>query len=135
MTLGELGELGGQRRPPGSQWRSEQGSATILTIALASIILGAGVVGLTLVQAHLASAHAQTAADLAALAGASASSDPCRRAEAIAAANGVTLTDCQIDGLDLVVAVAARAPSLVQRIASLAGQPPAEVTALSRAGY
>jgi secretion/DNA translocation related TadE-like protein len=80
---------------------SERGSATVwvlilsavlVTIATAAVLLGMGVV---------ARHRAATAADLAALAGASRAvvgdPDPCAMAAEIAAANGAGLTGCELE--------------------------------------
>ena len=113
---------------------SDTGSATVLTLALSFILLSAGFVGLALVQVNLVATHVQTAADLAALAGAQAIEDPCRRAAEIAAANGVDITDCTLDGSDVIVQVRVEPPPMLERIARLTGQAADMVTAVARAG-
>ena len=67
-------------------------------------------VGVTMLGSVVISRHrAQSAADLAALAGAATlvtgRHDACATAGSVAASNSVTLTDCAIDGLDVLVAV------------------------------
>jgi secretion/DNA translocation related TadE-like protein len=114
--------------------RSDSGSATVLTIALSFILLSAGFVGLALVQVHLVATHVQSAADLAALAGAQARDDPCRRAADIAVANGVEISDCTFDGTDVIVQVRVQAPPMLERMARLTGQAADVITAVARAG-
>lgn len=91
--------------------RSERGSATLFAVAVVGllVLVGAalGVVA-AMVHAHRA---AQSAADLAALAGAEAltrGSDPCSTAAAMAGANDARLDSCTVEGSDvrLVVTVA-----------------------------
>lgn len=66
-------------------------------------------VGLQLAGAVIARHRVETAADLAALAGATRvlAGDACERAGAIAAANGAQVTSCTLDGLDVQVVVTA----------------------------
>jgi secretion/DNA translocation related TadE-like protein len=91
----------------------ERGAATVLVVAFLGLLLfvGAalGVVG-ALVRAHRS---AQSAADLAALAGASAlarGDDACAEAAAVAEANDGTLVTCVPDGFELRVAVEVSGP-------------------------
>jgi secretion/DNA translocation related TadE-like protein len=91
----------------------ERGAATVLVVAILGLLLfvGAalGAVG-ALVRAHRS---AQSAADLAALAGAAAlarGEDPCPAAAAVAAANGATTTSCAPDGREVRVAVEVSGP-------------------------
>ena len=114
---------------------ADRGSATILTVALISVLMSCGVVGLAVVQAALITARVQMAADLAALAGAQDTGDPCGASAAVAEANGAAITGCRIDGPDVVVAVTMPAPALVERMALAAGRPSPEVSAQARAGY
>ena len=94
--------------------RSEQrGSATLFAVALIGVLvlLGAalGVAG-AMVHAHRV---AQSAADLAALAGAQAQgrgADGCAAAAAVAAANGATVDGCLVDGLDVRLQVTVTGP-------------------------
>ena len=113
---------------------SDRGAATVLTLALSLVLLSAGFVGLALVQVHLVATHVQTAADLAAIAGAQALEDPCHRAAQIAAANGVEITGCTLDGTDVVVQVHVQAPPMLERMARLTGQDADSIVAVARAG-
>jgi secretion/DNA translocation related TadE-like protein len=88
--------------------RTERGAATVLVVALAGLMLvvGLAVVGVTAVVATHRSA--QSAADLAALAGAGALAsgrDGCATADVIARANGADLTGCEVAARDLLVRV------------------------------
>ena len=86
----------------------EDGAGTVLAAAMMGLLVTvtvatSGVVGI--VAAHR---RAQSAADLAALAGAATlqdGGDPCLRASAIARRNGASLKACQVDGWDVVVRV------------------------------
>lgn len=93
-------------------WRSrksdgEEGSATVLALALIAtcLIFAVSLAGLTAVQA--ARGRAQTAADLAALAAADAwvtsAGDPCAIAGTVAAANGAALAGCSLAASDVIV--------------------------------
>ena len=98
----------GRRRPPG-----ERGAATVVVTACLGVVL---LVGCALaVVAAMVSAHraAQAAADLAALAGATAArdgGDPCSAASAIAADNGARLTSCAVAGREVTVEVVVPGP-------------------------
>lgn len=91
----------------------ERGSATLFAVAVLGLLVlvgaGLGVVG-AMVQAHRV---AQSAADLAALAGAEARArgrDPCLAAGAIAGANGAVVERCVVDGYDVRVEVTVAGP-------------------------
>ncbi|WP_436702030.1 Rv3654c family TadE-like protein [Nocardioides sp. BYT-33-1] len=96
----------------------ERGAASVLTLAMAGVLLlvgaAAGVVGAIVV----AQRRAQAAADLAALAAATALAgqvghsgrDPCATAAEVAADNGAELHSCRTDGHEAEVAVRVRGP-------------------------
>ena len=93
--------------------RSQRGSATLFAVAVLGllVLVGAalGVVG-AMVHAHRV---AQSAADLAALAGARAAvrgGDACSAAGAIAVANGAVLESCAVDGFEVRLQVTVRGP-------------------------
>ena len=103
----------------------ERGAATVLVVALLGLLLlvGAalGVVG-ALVSAHRT---AQSAADLAALAGAAAlahGAEPCAAAASVAAANGATVTGCVTDGPDVRISVQVAGPRWLGQTADLAAE-------------
>ena len=100
-------------QPAKSTARSwEQGSGTVLSLALIALaLLLSGVIAL--VAAAYSGAKAQSAADLAALAGAQALNDPlaaggaqpCQQAGRVAGDNQASLNQCLIEGQDLIVRV------------------------------
>lgn len=103
----------------------QRGSATVLVVAFAGVLmlLGAalGVVA-AMVQAHRV---AQSAADLAALAGAQGLAlgrDGCTEAAEIARANGVRLTACRATGRVLTVAVEAPGPHWLGQASDLSAE-------------
>lgn len=109
------GEDGSARR---MRLTADRGSASVL-VALWAVVLtmlaaGAGVLGSALAAREAVAA----AADLAALAGASATLDEpdraCSRARAIARENAATLTECRVGGTEVWVVVRAPVPPPVQ---------------------
>lgn len=93
--------------------RDERGAATVLTVACLGVLL---LIGSALgVVAAMVTAHrqAQAAADLAALAAATALADGrdgCASGATVAAANGGTQTACTIDGWEVTVEVLVTGP-------------------------
>ena len=108
------------------RWRRpERGAATVLVVAFLGLLLfvGAalGVVG-AMVKAHRV---AQSAADLAALAGASAladGKDACAAAARVATANGSTVTGCAPDELEVRVTVEVDGPRWLGQTADLVAE-------------
>ncbi len=93
--------------------QGERGAATLLALALTGVLVlvGAalGVAG-AMVHAHRV---AQSAADLAALAGAQArgrGGDACAAAGTVAAANGARVDSCAVEGLDVRLQVTVAGP-------------------------
>ncbi|BAW92009.1 hypothetical protein CHIBA101_0134 [Actinomyces sp. Chiba101] len=87
----------------------ERGEGTVLMVGIIGVIL-AITLGLSgLMRAGAAAGRARTAADMAALAGATvlnsivAPGDPCAAAQRLASANGATLDSCRVEGEDVVV--------------------------------
>lgn len=108
-----------------SRPRTQQGSATLLVVAFAGVLLlvgsALGVVS-AMVLAHRA---AQSGADLAALAGAQAlagGGDACTEATDVAAANGVRMEECLTDGADVTVTVEAPGPHWLDQTADLSAR-------------
>lgn len=111
--------VGRGTRRPGDGGGQDRGSGSVLVVALVAVvaILAAGVV--VLGRAQVARAQAQAAADLAALAGASALWVPpdiavdvdrpgavgCAVAEEVAARNGARVAECRTDGAEIRVVV------------------------------
>ena len=93
--------------------RDERGSASLLVVTAAGVLV---LVALALAAvAGMVGAHrtAQSAADLAALAGAGAVAhgrDGCAAAGSLAAANGATLVSCEVEADDVRVEVRVRGP-------------------------
>jgi secretion/DNA translocation related TadE-like protein len=122
-----------------ARWqRDDRGSASVL-VALWSVVLTMLVAaGVALGSALAAREAVAAAADLAALAGASATlTEPataCTHAATIARENGATLTDCRVGGTGVWVVAQAPAPPPVQwllpgRRAQLRARAHAELTA------
>lgn len=103
----------------------ERGSATVLAMSLASVLVLLGLAGAwvgAVVADHRA---AQSAADLAALAGAQAVQDgraACVAVEQIALANSARATQCSVIGADVWVTVQVEAPSLLGRTPTVTGR-------------
>lgn len=93
--------------------RDEAGAATLLVLAMAGVLLLVGS-ALGVVQAVVvAHRKAQAAADLSALAGASARAhgrQPCAAAETVARRNGSRLMSCHESGGDVTVEVVVTGP-------------------------
>ena len=96
-----------------SRQRSQRGSATLFAVAVVGVLV---LVGAALgVAGAMLNAHrvAQSAADLAALAGAQSlarGEDGCAAATAIAEANGATVDSCEVAGLDVRLQVTVTGP-------------------------
>ena len=94
----------------------DRGGATVLVLAIGLVTVLVAIASAAVGSAIVARHRAQTAADLAALAGALDSLDgvevACARAREIAARNGGHLIACDLDGLDVVVTVEARPTGL-----------------------
>jgi secretion/DNA translocation related TadE-like protein len=91
----------------------EGGTASLLVIALAGVVLLLGLAATFLTATAAGHRRAQAAADLAALAGATArqqGEDPCAAAARVATDNGAGLAGCRLDGADVVVSVAMDGP-------------------------
>lgn len=85
----------------GRRSRTDRGAATLFAAALAMVLVTAATIAILVVTAVLAGHRARAAADLTALAGATAAAEglnACRTAGAVAEANGATLTSCRLAG-------------------------------------
>ena len=93
--------------------RDESGAATLFAVAcLGVLVLMGAALGVVAAMVH-AHRQAQSAADLAALAGAAAiahARDPCESAGRIAVANRARLEACQVDGREVVIEVTVTGP-------------------------
>ncbi|MFG3697850.1 Rv3654c family TadE-like protein [Micromonospora sp. NPDC047620] len=85
----------------------ERGGATVCLLAVGLVFVVVGLFGAAVGAAQTARQRARVAADFGALAGAGQAlhgeTAACGRAAEIAAANGGSLLDCRLDGLDLLV--------------------------------
>ncbi|WP_308195078.1 Rv3654c family TadE-like protein [Mycolicibacterium sp. F2034L] len=85
--------------------------ATLAAVAVIAVLVSVTGAVAAVGSAVLARHRAQAAADLAALAAAGRLAEglgsACGHADSVAGAMGVALADCQVDGLDVVVAVEA----------------------------
>lgn len=94
-----------------SERAGERGSGTLNAVALIAVLLVCVCATTTLVGAQAAAGRARLAADLAALAGATAHTsviagrDPCDLAGDVAVANGAHLDQCRLEGDDVLVEV------------------------------
>lgn len=102
--------------------RRERGSATPFVVACLAVLLLLGAALGVVTAMVLAHRAAQSAADLAALAVASAMADggdPCGAGAAIAAANDARLTSCEVVGSDATVRVVVTGPHWLGQLADL----------------
>lgn len=113
------GRTSAQRAEPGDQRhgrRADRGSMTVLALAVVAVVLTVTVAGLVLVVAVVASHRARLAADLGALAGASALqrgdgvTAACARAAGVVIANRARVGSCSVDGANLTLSVDVAAP-------------------------
>lgn len=114
--------------------RDDRGSMSVFVVAILSIVMLIGVVGLGLGQWAVAAARLSSAADLAALAAADAVVDPCGQAERVARANDTMLIGCTREGDDVVATVQSATPPFAQRIAALLGRTASALQRSARAG-
>lgn len=103
----------------------EDGSASLLVVALTGVVLLLGLSGALLTATAAAHRRAQAAADLAALAGATArqhGADACGTAGLVADRNGARATDCHLEEDDVVVRVALPGPEFLGHSWELVGR-------------
>jgi secretion/DNA translocation related TadE-like protein len=100
----------------------ERGSATVIGVALVAMLCAVALIGAALAGLLVGQRRAAAAADLAALAGASAlqeGQEGCPEAASVAAKNGATLTECHLAGANLTVEVTKTVSSVFGRNVSL----------------
>lgn len=117
----------------------DQGSATVLVAGVCSVVIVLGAAAVMVSGAAYASARARTAADLSALAGATArlhllvgtsEVDPCSVAAQVAHRNGANLASCAVDdAVNVTVSVSVRAPGALSPVIGASA-----ATASARAG-
>ena len=103
------------RRPGPSGGRGQSGSASLLVVTLSGVVLLVGLAAAFVTATAAAHRRAQSAADLAALAGAVArqrGEDACGGAADVARGNGAELTACEVLGDDVRVTVRVPSPEL-----------------------
>ena len=110
--------------------RNDEGSVTVFTLALGFVICCAGLLAMLFVQLTLARATLGSYADLAAIAAAQTSGDPCAAAALVSARNGVELYGCEVIGDQSIVEVRMPAPTLLARFSIIEF-----LTVSARAGY
>jgi secretion/DNA translocation related TadE-like protein len=100
----------------------EQGLAAPVVVVLAGLLVVLTVVGASLGRLLVDQRRVSAAADLAALAGASAmqrAGDGCEEAGAVAAANGARLLTCVVSGQRVRVEAGLASPTLLRRVVQL----------------
>ena len=105
--------------------RPEDGVATVLAIVLAGLLVVVALVGGAVVALIDAHRRAESAADLAALAGAGAlvrGDGACVAAATIAGRNGAELVSCRASGSTLSVVVSVAAPGGLEGLPDLQGR-------------
>ncbi len=114
MTAGDAD--GSKVAVPGERpRRSQPGSASMLVISLVGVLVLVGLGAAFVTATAAAHRRAQSAADLAALAGATAAQDgedACVTAARVARGNDADLVDCAIQGDDVLVTVRVASPEL-----------------------
>lgn len=126
----------------GATHRCEQGSGSVLALAICAVMIVLAAVTYLVISATLASAVATRAADLAALAGADAarglaSGYPCDVARSTAERNAVRLERCDIGGehgTEVTVEVSLDAQYLPDGITTWLEVPGFDIRAVTRAG-
>jgi secretion/DNA translocation related TadE-like protein len=105
--------------------------ATLVGLALAMVLIGAGAVVSSMVSVYVVHQRATVAADLASLAGAL---HGCDQAVRVARAHGAVSVTCEIVDRDAVVTVAMPPPQILQRLARWTGHEAPVIASASRAG-
>ena len=103
----------------------QRGAATLLVTAMCGLLLLVGLAAVAVAGAFVAARRAQSAADLAALAAASAlrtGADGCHVAAMVAEANHARLDRCRVRGSDVSVEVSLPGPRLAGRQPRLVGR-------------
>lgn len=112
----------------------DEGVATVAALGLVSVLLVAAFVAVVVGQQASARGQLSSAADIAALAAAQSLDDPCQAAAESAAANAVTLAECRVEGLDVVLTVTRPAAPLTVRLLGWLGHAARDLVAVARAG-
>jgi secretion/DNA translocation related TadE-like protein len=103
-----------RRLAPAACGANDRGSASVLVLAAAGVLLAVGVAALVLGSVAVTGQRARLAADLAAIAGATRQREvhgqACAAAAAVAHANEARLVGCSLDGADVTVDVSVEVP-------------------------
>lgn len=110
---------------------AQRGSGTVLLLGVVAVVLMLGVALSTLASAQVARARAQSAADLAALAGAAAlrdasfggGDDPCAVAAEVVRRNGARLASCDDEGVGVLEVGASRSTAWGTAVATARAGP------------
>lgn len=105
--------------------RDQRGSASLLVVTLSGVVLLLGLAAAFLTATAAGHRRAQSAADLAALAGAVSATeggDPCAAAASVAGRNGARVTACSPVGPDLLVTVSVDGPEFLGQSWQLEGR-------------
>ena len=105
--------------------RSEAGTATVLVMPLLGVIVLVAIVASVLGSLVVAQRRVQAAADLAALAGASAvpgAAGACAVAARLSRRNGADMVSCRLEGRDVRVEVAVQVTGLIGRSVTVRAQ-------------
>jgi len=131
-------DVSGLRRASQGQREPDAGSATLGTLALASLVLLLAVVIVAVGQFAQQRVAANSAADLAALAAADrwdlGSHGACAVARRVAHDNRGRLDSCELTGAEVSVVVEVVAPPAVRWAARAVGRRAPEIRAMARAG-
>jgi len=109
-----------RRSHPSALGRGEQGAATIYAVLLIAVLVLSSLAVVLLAGVFAVRRQMESAADLAALAGAEARQhgrDPCAAADRIAVRNGAQLSICTVVGEDVRVAVVSASEGVLGRFA------------------
>ncbi len=109
---------------------NDEGTTTVLTLALGFVICCAGLIALLFIQLTLARATLGSYADLAAIAAIQTGGDPCAAAALVSARNGVELSVCDFASGQVIVEVRMPAPELLARFSRIDS-----LAVSARAGY
>jgi secretion/DNA translocation related TadE-like protein len=99
----------------GRLWREEDGAGSVLAVAMMGLLVTVTVAAAGMVGVVATHRTAQSAADLAALAGAASlqdGGDACAQAAAVADRNRANMTECEVAGWDVTVVVTANTARL-----------------------
>ena len=116
--------IGSRARTWGAR-RAEHGAATVLAVAVLGLLVLVGAALAVVAAMVVAHRQAQTAADLAALAGARAvaeGGDPCAAAATVASANDAVLTSCVVVDSDVRTTVSVTGPHWLGQTGDLAAE-------------